>query len=293
MSMTAFRNDSTVKAIALAEVAGLTGTADAWGVEASDDQRLECSGRFGLAPCFLNLAANGLHVPYGADAITKLHGVLEAIQPGVNTLELVRSWVLMIWDEPTFGIKSHLEGSEILPAAEAVIRLVQEAASNEVPREAWRNARSALNAVKATSGGDLEPFADVVVNMCWDLEKSPRVTTDIWNSWEASSTAMGNRKAGWGAAEQEAVLNAVRDAHTVVYTKLGPPPADATEAAEFHVRAQQQVAEELKAQGMDTRFEELKVHIGTYIQPTTAAWKACAEQTLLKACRAAQVVATA
>ncbi|WP_457324445.1 hypothetical protein, partial [Roseateles sp. P5_E11] len=215
---------------------------------------------------------------------------LAGIKPGVDTLALVRKWVLSLWDGPAADVRQRLEGTFAAVPAEEVIRLVRGSASEEIPREAWRRARNALHAAMGEDE-DLDAAIEFVVSMAWDLSKSPRSTTDIWNAWEASVLQPANRKAGWPQQVQDEVINAVRDAHTVVYTRLGAPPTDPEEAQEFHTEAQKQVDAELQRQGYLQRYVEFKAYAGSVMVPAMNAWRSNAEQSIYDACGAASMPA--
>lgn len=288
MSNIAFLNDAAVKVAALQRAR--SDDSVGWKVEDTDEDRARCSDRFGLAPGLLNLLCHGFHVPYGQDAREKLHTALEAITPGADTLALVRDWTLSLWESPEFGVKSRLEGTPAAAAAAEVVRLIQTSATEEVPREAWRRARNALVA-KRNDSADLDDVIELVAALGWDLDRSPRATTDIWNLWEASVVGPVNRAGGWPQDAQDTVYQAVRDAHTAVYTKLGTPPTDRQQALEFNQRVQDMVTAELTERGMQERFLALQQHIGTSLIPAMTAWRAIAERSVHEACRAARPTA--
>lgn len=284
MSNLAFLNDATVKAAALQRA-----TSDdsvGWKVEDTDEDRARCSDRFGLAACLLNLLCHGFHVPYGQDAKQKLRTALEAITPGADTLALVRDWALRLWESPEFGVKPRLQGTPAAPAAEEVVRLIRMSSTETVPRDAWRRARNALVA-QQNDEADFNDVVELVAALGWDLDKSPRATTDIWNLWEASVVGPVNRAGGWPQEAQDAVFQAVRDAHSRVYAKLGAAPTDPREAQEFNQRLQDLVTAELSESGMRERFLALQQHIGTNLIPAMTAWRAIAERSIFEACRAA------
>jgi hypothetical protein len=273
MPSVAYLDQAEVKKSALKH-ASLPGSAG-WAVEDSDEQRHACAARFGLSESLLNLVSHAFHVPYGTAALQKLSTSLAAIEPGADTLALVRAWVRGIWEAEVWP---HVIGSAAEQAALELMRLVEATALEQVPRDALRRARKT---VSAFAGADpkLDHILELLIAMGWDLAVSPRATTDIWNTWEATVTVPVNRAAGWEQHLQDEVFDAVRNAHIAVYEKVGASPKDQGKASAM-------LNAELAAQGYATRFEELKAHLESTLLPAMKQWRERAEQSIFEACSA-------
>ena len=274
MPNVAYLNQAEVKKAAL-EHASLPDSAG-WAVEDSDEQRQACAARFGLSESLLNLVTHAFHVPYGTAALQKLSTALAAIEPGADTLALVRAWVRGIWEAE---VRPHVIGSPAEQAAVELMRLVEATAVEPVARDALRRARKA---VTAFAGADpkLDPVLELLTAMGWDLAASPRATTDIWNTWEATVTVPVNRAAGWDQHLQDEVIDAIRKAHMAVYEKVGASP-------QVEDMARDMLNAELAAQGYTTRFEELKAHLEATLVPAMKQWRERAERSIFDACGAA------
>ena len=282
MSKIAFLNDLEVKKLAL-ECASSSQSVG-WAVEDADEQRRECAARFGLSESLLNLFSHAFHIPYGADAAKKLSTALEAIEPGADTLTLVRNWVLGIWES---DVKQHVLGTTAEAPAVELIRLLRASEVEPIPREAWRRARGGVGELIGADP-ELDPALELLIAMGWDLAGSPRSTTDIWNAWEAMTTVPVNRAAGWAQPSQDEVIQAVRDAHIAIYEKVGAPPQDAERAREFQARSNEMVNAELEAKGFLTRFEDLQNHLNTTLVPAMIVWRGRADDSIFDACRSAR-----
>jgi hypothetical protein len=277
----AFHNQATVKA--QARIDAQASTHPGWSCVATDIDRSACTEQFGLDPAFINLLALAA---WNAQSPAYLAQAIDLVPIGADTLASTRDWILRIWRDPKFGIRSKVAATAAHAPALEIIRLVEASAEEPISREAWRKARTALSAAKAQTPVDA-PVLDLVGAMAWDLAVTPRLTTDIWNAWEESIIGPVNRAAGWHKAAQDEVLEEVRRTLTLAGAKLGPRPDEAGEATSYEERHKAEVDSLLKAAGYAEKFEAMKAHF-TEITPLMMQWRETALQSVLDGCRDAR-----
>ena len=280
----AFHNDAGLKAQACSEAA--SGANPGWSVVATDEERAACSATYDLHASFINLLSHGFHVPYGEDALPLLERALLSLAPGADTLALVRNWVIRLWVDPEIGMKARLDGTVAFTPAEQVIRLVRRSAQEPVARNEWRRARGALNSVKAQAP-EVAPYVELVAAMAWDLASTPKVTTDIWNAWQASVGSVLDREAGWDKDKQDEVLEAFRRSLHDAHEEVGQVSAEVAASAEHNARINALVQAKLEAAGQAGNFQSLQRHFASTMTPAMMRWRETAHQSLLDACRMA------
>ena len=276
----AFKGDTEVKTAAIAEATG--STAQAWAVEATDDERQACAERFGLDLSLLSLLSHAFHVPYGERAIEKLQTALTAIPVGADSLAIVRSWVLQIW-ECADGLKKQVQGTPLQQPAQEVVELVRRSAIENLSRDVWRRARACVNKV-ASDHEALAPLAELITAMGWDLKSSPRAVVDIWNAWSESVSIPLNNAAGFPKHLQDEVFDVVRESHVAASVEVGRHDPTKESAAAHQQRSAEVVQRLVAERGYGEIFDAMQRHFGATLVPALQAWHARAERSVTEAC---------
>lgn len=278
--MIAFNGDAAVKALAIEEATGPE--AHAWAVEANDEERTQCADRFGLAPALLALLSHGFHVPYGERASEKLVAALREVPVGADSLAIVRSWVLQVWERAD-GLAPQIRGTPLEQPALQVIELVKRSASESVGRDEWRRARALVNQGAAASDA-LAPFAELFAAMAWDLKASPRAVIDIWNAWSGTVTVTLNHEAGFPQHKQDEVTQVVRECHLAAREVVGSHDPAKESAEAYGQRSSDAWMRLIAERGYAEEFSALQQHFATRLGPALQAWQAQAEASIASAC---------
>lgn len=276
----AYRGDEALKAVAIAEATGTQ--PNAWAVEANDETRALCAERFGLTPAFLALLSHGFHVPYGERALDKLAAALKEVPAGADTLAIVRSWVMQIWERAD-GPQIQIRGSLLEQPALQIIELLRRSAHEAVGRDEWRRVRSLVNQQAAVDEA-LAPFAELLAAMAWDLKASPRAVIDIWNAWSGTVTVPLNNAAGFPQHKQDEVTQAMRECHLAARDLVGAHDPATETAQAYGQRSTEALMRLIAERGYAEAFAGLQQHFATTLGPAMKAWQALAEASITSAC---------
>ena len=280
MAIVAFKGDAAVKAAALAD-AGMARHAG-WSIIANDEERAACGDTFGLALSFVNLLSVAFKVPHGDASQKKLQRALSLVATGVDTNALVQRWALSLWNHKEHGIQQKLENTSPHGPAKEIIRLVEISAGAPVARDAWRQARSDLNRAAAQSP-EMAPYTDVIAAMAWDLNTTPRATTDIWNAWSYLPKAVSDVAAGWTKDKEDEVLEELRRVMTLAYGELGAEPDGTEAAAAYKERHKNFMDARMVESGYAKPLADWLTHADG-IRPRLFSWWEFAETQLFEAC---------
>ncbi|MGH3711674.1 MAG: thioredoxin family protein [Brevundimonas sp.] len=258
-SLGAFNGSVDVKRGAIGAV--VSGLHPGWDYLAAEEDRRGCSRQYGLAPHLVALLAVAALAPRGPGSLDFLQQALRLIPLGADTREIARNWMISLWEHKEYGIGRRLFNSPAHAPAMSVMDLVRKSGHETVPREAWRAARSALNAAGPLSE-DASAYARVTAAMGWDPEETPEICGDVWKAWEAAMVAEHAYALGWDQARRDQMERILRPIIQDALSKFALLEVDPPNADPDLQSIDLAIAAAFRDEGLEVQYADWSAYVG-------------------------------
>lgn len=225
----AFKGDAGIKQALLSDLREIGPVMDAWISRSIDEaQGSAIADAQGLHTALVLLVNAMAGDPRDTDVQHFVAGLVEAIEPGASSIDIVRRWYLWSWEQASPGPQAFLRGTAAFAPAQALVEQVRDSLARHVDARAWRAKRAALSQIGGLSP-DQTDAAEIVLAMGWDLDSVPASAKDVVEAWQGALRRWGHRANGWTDEMEQQLIDFGMDIHDKAMARLGQPTEETKE----------------------------------------------------------------